>query len=254
MKFQESQQRFAAHIRHPELNAAPAEIEDRRMGIYRELFYKNIEGFIANGFPVLRKITEDEQWHAMVRDFMHRHQCHSPYFVEIAQEFLQYLDSEREAAETDFPFMLELAHYEWVELALDIDQAEIPTTGYNPQGDLLSGHPLVSPLVWVLQYQYPVHQISPEFIPEEPLPIPVFLLVYRNRQDQVKFMEINAVTARLLSILQERDMCRGEEAVTQLIEELQHPNPQVVYDGARQALNHLLEKEIILGTALKPVS
>lgn len=254
MKFQESQQQFAAHIRHPELNAAPADIEDRRMEIYRELFYKNIEGFIANGFPVLRKITDDHHWHAMVRDFMHRHQSHSPYFAEIAQEFLQYLDTEREPSDNDFPFMLELAHYEWVELALDIEQGEIPDTGYNPQGDLMSGHPLVSPLVWVLQYQYPVHQISPDFIPQEPSPAPVFLLVYRNRQDEVKFMEINAVTARLLSILQERRLCRGEEAVAQLIDELQHPNPLVVYDGARQALSHLLEKEIILGTALQPVS
>ncbi|MDX1692713.1 MAG: putative DNA-binding domain-containing protein [Ketobacteraceae bacterium] len=253
MKFQESQYRFAAHIRHPELNQAPEDIEDRRMGIYRDLFYKNIEGFLTNGFPVLRQITSDDHWHSMVRDFMNRHQCRSPYFARIAREFLEYLDGERTPHEADFPFLLELAHYEWVELALDISEQEIPATGYNPAGDLLSGHPVVSPLAWVLQYQYPVHQIGPGFIPTEPAEIPVFLLVYRNRDDQVRFMEINAVTARLLSIFQERELCRGEDAVAQLIDELQHPNPDVVYQGARQALAHLLEKEIILGTALKPI-
>lgn len=253
MNFKDAQYQFAAHIRHPDLNPAPEAIEDRRMGIYRELFYKNVESFIANGFPVLRKITDDEQWHRMVRDFFHRHQCKSPYFVEIAQEFLNYLDNEREPDPRDYPFMLELAHYEWVELALDIAQEEIPATGFNPNGDLMNGHPVVSPLVWVLHYQYPVHQISPSFIPTEPLATPVFLLVYRNRDDQVKFMEINAVTARLLSILQEKTFCKGEEAVTQLIEEMQHPNPQVVYDGGRQALQQLLQQEIILGTALTPV-
>ncbi|MCG8671640.1 MAG: putative DNA-binding domain-containing protein, partial [Pseudomonadales bacterium] len=225
--------------------------EDRRMGIYRDLFYKNIESFIANGFPVLRKITGDEAWHAMVRDFIDRHQSQSPYFVEIAQEFLKYLDEERREVESDYPFMLELAHYEWVELALDIDQQEIPQTGFNPSGDLMVGHPVVSPLVWVLQYQYPVHQIGPDFLPESPNPHPVFLLVYRNKDDEVKFMEINAVTARLLSILQEREFCKGEEAVSQLIEELNHPNPEVVLAGGQQALEHLRNQEIILGTSLK---
>ena len=253
MNFQEAQRVFAAHIRHPDINKAPADIEDRRMNIYRELFYNNIESFIANGFPVLRKIFDDASWHEMIRDFMHRHKCQTPYFLEIAQEFLKYLDEGRADHRSDFPFMLELAHYEWVELALDVDKQEIPTSGFNPSGDLMSGHPVISPLVWVLQYQYPVHRIGPEFLPESPSPQPHFLLVYRNREYQVKFMEINAVTARLLTILQEQNFCRGEEAVTQLIEELQHPNPQVVYEGGRQALENLLASEIILGTALTPV-
>lgn len=253
MNFQEAQYQFASHIRNPDVNPAPAGIEDRRMEIYRDLFYKNVESFISNGFPVLRRLMNDDQWHAMVRDFFVKHQCHSPYFVEISQEFLGYLDSEREPDESDFPFMLELAHYEWVELALDVDENEIPTSGFNPNGDLMAGHPVVSPLAWVLQYQYPVHQISPDFIPEEPSGQPIFLLVYRNKDDHVKFMEINAVTARLLTILQEREFCKGEDAVGQLIDELNHPNPDVVLEGGRQALEHLLRQEIILGTALTPV-
>lgn len=253
MDFQRAQRAFAAHIRHPDIHSAPADIEDRRMKIYRELFYNNIESFIANGFPVLRKVFDEIRWHDMIRDFMHRHKSQTPYFLEIAQEFLKYLDEERADNTDDYPFLLELAHYEWVELALDVDEQEIPTSGFNPSGDLMNGHPVISPLVWVLQYQYPVHRISPEFLPETPSAQPHFLLVYRNREYQVKFMEINAVTARLLTILQERSFCRGEEAITQLIEELRHPNPEVVYEGGRQALQDLLSKEIILGTALTPI-
>ncbi|RKZ79734.1 MAG: DUF2063 domain-containing protein, partial [Gammaproteobacteria bacterium] len=47
--FIDTQYQFAGHIRDPEHNPAPADIEQRRMAIYRELFYNNIEGFIANG-------------------------------------------------------------------------------------------------------------------------------------------------------------------------------------------------------------
>ena len=61
LAFQKLQYAFAAHIRDPEHRAAPAGIEDRRMGIYRELFYNNIEDFLATAFPVIRALTADER-------------------------------------------------------------------------------------------------------------------------------------------------------------------------------------------------
>ena len=47
---------FAAHIRDPENKPAPENIEDRRMGIYRDLFFNNIEGFLSGTFPVLKRL------------------------------------------------------------------------------------------------------------------------------------------------------------------------------------------------------
>ena len=81
--FKIHQYEFTAHIRDPENNSIPHGIEDRRMQIYRELLYNNIEGFIADAFPVIRKIYSDENWHEMVRDFLSSHQCQTPYFLEI---------------------------------------------------------------------------------------------------------------------------------------------------------------------------
>lgn len=85
---------FAAHLRDPEVNRAPSGIEDRRMKIYRELIYNNIESFISSGFPILRSITKDDKWHSMVRDFVSHHNSSTPYFLEISQEFLQFLQEE----------------------------------------------------------------------------------------------------------------------------------------------------------------
>lgn len=89
--FQDVQDVFTQHMRDPENNAAPEGIEDRRIKIYRELVYNNIEGFIANSFPVLRKITEDEQWHQMMRDYVCNHQAHTPLFPKMPQEFIGIL-------------------------------------------------------------------------------------------------------------------------------------------------------------------
>ena len=67
---------------------APDDVEDRRMAIYRELFYNNVEGFLSNSFPVLRKLHDDDRWHAMVRDFFSQHLAQTPLFLEIPREFL----------------------------------------------------------------------------------------------------------------------------------------------------------------------
>lgn len=251
--FQQLQWQFTRHIRDPEQHPSPANIEARRMRIYRELFYNNIESFLSNAFPVLRSLLEDSAWHALVGDFFSRHKCQSPYFLEISQEFLRYLQEERQSQAGDFPFLLELAHYEWLELAADVDADTLPTSGFNPEGDLLHGKPVLSPLAYVAAYEFPVHRIGPEFMPQQPGEQPTYLIIYRNGEDQVRFMEINAVTARLLQLLQENPHASGRQVIGQIQQELQHPDPQVVTEGGLQALQTLRDVGVILGTELKPV-
>ncbi|AOS95588.1 hypothetical protein AUP74_00112 [Microbulbifer aggregans] len=243
--FQRIQRDFAAHLRHPREHAPPAEIEDRRLAIYRDLIYNNIESFIASGFPVLRKLYSDSDWHAMVRDFVHLHASRSPYFLQISEEFLHYLQNEREAHPCDPPFLLELAHYEWVELALDVSDAEIPG-GLSREGDVLASIPVVSPLVWSLSYRFPVHQIGPAFQPEEPPEAPTFLLVYRDRSEEVGFMETNAVTARLLQLAQ-AEALPGRDLLLALAEEMHHPEPEVLVQFGQDLLEKLLRAGIVAG-------
>ncbi|ARN75288.1 DNA-binding domain-containing protein [Oceanicoccus sagamiensis] len=242
------QRQLASHIRNPEKVAGPEGLEPRRLKIYQDLFYKNIENFIANGFPILRSLIADDPWHQMVRDFMVHHQCHTPYFLEISQEFLLYLQNQRQAQATDPLFMQELAHYEWVELALDVADEDVASFDGDTEGDLLAGLPQVSPLAWSLAYQFPVHKIGVEYQPTEAAEQPTFLIVYRNRQDQVGFMEANSVTARLLELLQEEGAHSGEQVLQQVAQEMQHPDPQQVVAGGLAILQQLQSLDIILGT------
>ncbi len=247
--FQQLQKQFAAHLRDPQRNPAPAGIEERRLAIYRDLFYNNINSFLGNGFPVLRSLFNDQNWHALVRDFFSRHASQTPYFLEIAREFLHYLQHERTAQPQDLPFMLELAHYEWLELAVDVDPDEIDPAGCDPRGDLLDGRPALSPLAHVAAYSYPVHRICRDFQPLQPEAQPVWLIVYRNAEDRVRFMEISAATARLLELLQDSSL-RGQDAILQLQAELPGVPADVVRKGALQALQHLWESGVILGTSI----
>ena len=49
----EQQHIFTQYMRDPENSPMPDDIEPRRMSIYSDLVFRNIENFIANSFPVL---------------------------------------------------------------------------------------------------------------------------------------------------------------------------------------------------------
>jgi hypothetical protein len=239
---------FAAHIRDPEGKPRPLDVDDRRMAIYRDLFYNNVQSLLSGFFPVLRRILSNEHWHGMVRDFFVRHRARTPLFLELSQEFLDYLQNERETEPEDPPFLLELAHYEWVELALAVSDEDPDLTDVDPNGDLLDGCPLVSPLAWNLSYGFPVHRIAPGFQPDAPGNDPTHLVVYRNRAENVEFLEINAVTQRLLQLLRENPSWSGRQTLRRIVEELRHPQPDLVIEAGTQLLSDLRARNVILGS------
>lgn len=248
--FLQQQFHFAAHIRNPERHAAPAGIEDRRMGIYRDLFYNNVEGFLSNTFPVLRELIKDADWHAMARAFFAQHRSQSPYFLDIPREFLTWLSEERESQPNDLPFLQELAHYEWVELALSVAELEDSSLAVDPAGDLLLGVPVVSALAWPLTYHFPVHRICADFQPDSPGDTPTSLLLYRDDEDEVHFLELNPVSARLFGLCLEAaaNNQSGADLLQQIAAELQHPQPEQIRQFGHELLTDWAQRGILLGT------
>lgn len=250
--FRELQRAFAAHLRDPAHNPAPTGIEDRRLAIYRDLFFNNVENFLGTFFPVLRSLYGADDWLDLVRSYFALHHSETPYFLEIAGEFLAYLEREHVARACDPPYLLELAQYEWLELALDVAIEEIPGEGYDPAGDLLAGVPMVSPLAVLVRYGWPVQHISAAH--RDLPPADTFLMIYRNRADQVRFLELNAVAARLFAELNTEKSLpaaqrrSGRALALAIAAELGHGDPEAVVAGAREMLQSWRERDIILGT------
>lgn len=158
-----------------------------------------------------------------------------------------YLGQERETTKSDYPFMLELAHYEWAELALSLSEQEPDWSAIDTQGDLLKGLPVLSPLAWPLSYHWPVQNIGPDFLPHEQPDTITYLLLYRDDDDEVHFMELNPVTARLLQLIQAKSLSSGEAMLKQIADELKHADPQAVIQGGLSILNDLFQRNVILG-------
>jgi len=242
---------FAGHIRDPDHVPAPDGIEDRRMQIYRDLFFNNISRLLASNFPVLRRLYGDGNWSRLVREFYVEHRAHTPLFPELPREFLRYIEEKREQRRGDPPFLLELAHYEWVELALSLDQRKLEEIPVERNGDLLAGIPVLSPLAWPLSYRYPVHRIGPQFQPDEPPGEMTHLLVYRNRSDRVRFMQLNDVTRLLLALMQEQPESTGQSLLEAVAVNIHHPEPPKVISSGKQLMQDLLDRDVLLGIRIK---
>ena len=247
-EFQQKQYAFAAHIRDPENNPAPSGVEDRRMAIYRELFFNNLHNLIGSTFPVIKKLHKPDKFRSLIRAFMVQHEAQTPYFLEIPQEFLAFLQDEYELQADDFPFLIELAHYEWVELALSVSEDVNDTTKVDPDGDLLEGIPVRSVLAWTYAYQYPVHRISKDYQPTEPGEALTFLVVCRKANDDMDFLELNPVTARLLELIEANEQDTGRELLLKLADEINYPDVEALLQHGAEAMQQMRQVEIIIGT------
>ena len=247
--FKDKQLAFAAHIRDPENVPAPEGIENRRMAIYRELFFNNLRSLLSTTFPVLSELLGEQRWRQLIREFMQKHRAETPYFLQLPEEMIAFLENEYEPRDDDPPFIRELAHYEYVELALNTSEDENDLEGVDPEGDLLDQAPVKSVLTWAFAYHYPVHRISPDYLPTEPSEQPVYLAIYRNSDDKLGFMELNPLTAGLLDAIENNagGHC-GEALIRQLGETIGFPDVDALVVHGHEAMREMLTLGILVGT------
>ena len=245
--FLEVQRVFAAHIRNPQRNPPPRDVEPRRMRTYVRLFHRNIASFLDNGFPVAKSVLGADRWRGLVQGFFDRHASETPYFLDIGQEFMAFLD---EDTSLDVPdWLVELCHFEWVKRSLRNAGPEIPGSGIDRNGDLLSGQVVVSPLARPLCYRYRVHEIGPERIPEGAPGAPTWLIACRRRNDRVHFVASNALTHRLLEVVAAGGS--GNEALASLAAEFPRVDPGRLQREGAETLGRLRDAEVLLGVRVQ---
>lgn len=240
----ELQLRFAAHLRDPQQQPAPARIDARRLQVYRELYFNNIQSLLAANFPVIARTLGEQRWLPLVRAFCREHRARSPLFPEIGQEFIHFLDAR--PTDSGAPWLLELAHYEWIELALQISDAPMPP--HDPDGDLLAGVPVLSPWCRALAYQWPVHQIGPDHRPTSLPSQPTLLLARRQADGRIAFSELSALLYRLLERLEEHPELSGYQQLHALAQEAQVPADAAFLANGGAMLQQLRARDCVPGT------
>lgn len=242
-----AQHAFAAHLRDPERHAAPADVPDRRMQAYRELVHGNVESLVATNFPVLRSIHSDADWHARIRDFLAHHVAKTPLFTRLGLEWLDYLSGERARFANEPPYLLELARHEWLETELAICEEEALTIPVDPTADLVEDVPVLSPLVRWLRAEWPVHRISASWQPRERPERETCLVLCRDAEFEIRFMELTPQTLRLIELLAESPDATGRTLLERLARELGVADRSRFVETGRAALEALQQRAVLLG-------
>lgn len=187
---------LAQHLRDPQHRPRPGGLPERGMRLYGELLFNNVCGFLDRCFPVCRAVLGERRWRRLCRVFYRDAVCASPWFREIPAQFLAHL----RAAPVAMPlpaWLPDLAHYEWAELAVDVMAVTVPA--HDPAGDPMQAVPVLQPARMAIVSDWPLHRIGPDHRPRRKQP--THLLMFRGRQDEVRFVECNALAARLLAEL-----------------------------------------------------
>lgn len=239
------QRDFASYLREPERLTPPAGLSERRLRIYEELFFNNVRGFLDATFPVCAEILGEGDWVTLAKRFWAEHRCHSPYFLEIPQEFLHWLGKDTHGLPLPDYFM-ELAHYEWMELSVDV--AVVPEV-FVEQGNLIDQIPVLAPAAEGFLYNYPVQAISAEAPEVEAQQ--TALIVYRDEEESVQFIQTNPFTLGLLPILKEQRMVGAEAVASLLKSQGMEINEQMLGFGLG-ILHQWREQGLIRGTRRLP--
>jgi len=241
LSFQQYQLAFTARIRDAHGQPVPVGVAPERMAVYDEIVLNNLLESVSACFPVARKTIGKAAWLKLVQAFLKDHSADTPLFRKIPEEFLAFL---RQTKLTLPSYLEALCHYEWIELYLSaLPPLENPVA--DAQGDLAHCALVFTQAMQLLSYDYAVHKISPRHKPKRLEP--TYLLVHRDVNDKIKFIELNPMTFKLITLLKSGEFT-AEQALVMLADELKHPQPQIIMQFGLGVLLDLQSQGIILGT------
>ena len=240
-----AQRTFAAYLRDPEHLPIPFDLAPTRIAVYRHAVYANIERFMGDNFPRVKACLEDARWHLMIRDYVRHHRAETPAFAHLPNEFLRYLAATELAACP--PYLGELAHFEWLENCLSIDQRRVDLTAIDRTGDLLTGQIVVNPIHRVESYRYPVHVTEAGFEINESIE-PTHLVAFRDLANEFQFLELNTLALRLFCTIRDTPEINAAQVLREISEALGRHDPNPVLAGGLDILERLHKRQLILGT------
>ena len=175
------QQRFAQAIREGE--AADGLPQDR-LNVYIRLIRNNIHSFIDRCYTETPQYLDSGEWGRLKEGFIRDARAQTPYFQEIAGEFLQYCQSLSLSDD-----LLALMDFEHTQLLAEVVQTDSQT----PPADSDDLAYTLSPAAFVRRYHY---DVTDELQEAE-----TAVLVWRDKEDDVMYQTLDDFDALLLETL-----------------------------------------------------
>lgn len=189
----------AEHGLGPGDQAALTRFRDRWL-LYRDLVRTALEDPLLDAFPITHALlARDGAWTWAVEAFLASRTVSSPYYRDVAPAFVAWLADSRWGQER-WPFLLQLAHYEVLELDVVRHPDEPPPPGLlrEPAADRVA---VLDPAARNVAYGFAVQAATVE-APEPPAAC-AWLLCHRDREGAFRVLELTAHVSALLARSQE---------------------------------------------------
>ena len=221
-------------------------IKKDRLHHYRRLIYNIIDDAIESAYPITRSILSDEQWKEIIDAFITDHKCHHPQLFRMPGEIIEFVKLKQFDKKFNIPYLIDTLNFEWVEVEIhsmqDVKIPEIKITN-----DLLNSVLYFSPYFQLLNLSYPIHKLKDVDITD--YKGEYFILVYREDNGTVQYVELTVLTHYLLSKLStERTSLKS--LLNPIFEELGNINKDEWHEKGVAFLKEMYSIGIVKGTII----
>ena len=223
-----------------------------RWEVYRRIVRQRLREVVGHAFARLRARLGGERFDAIVARWLASAPPRSPHLRDVPGEMLAWLESNPSAlrAFDAAPFALDLARFEWAELAVAYaadgprgleDGCEVGELAMDRTAILAAAHVR-------LDLVYPVHRLADDAIDLAPSPVP--LCLYRDHTPlDVQTLELSPTAAAIVDAL-----ARGRVTLTRAVEVSAARHGAAIDAPFVEALSEVLadfvERGLVLGSAV----
>ena len=167
----------------------------QKIATYRDLVRNSLLSVISNIYPNTKKILAN-QWESLLGQYLELYPPGSPILNKAGEHFPEFISRQKIILKR-YPFLHELARYEWIEL--EIYEAENRNQKKNQRL-------LLNPIHNICLFEYPVHKIIERIENKKALgkvkKQKTNILIYRDPKDlTVRFFELSDATLLYIELL-----------------------------------------------------
>ncbi|MBX9693767.1 MAG: DNA-binding domain-containing protein [Cyanobacteria bacterium] len=232
-----------------------ADIDRRGVALYAKLIQRGRMEVMDSIYPACAMVL-GKHWIGAVEAYMET--CPPDHFNlnRSAKNFSQFLSTSSPSLVKKYPFLPELADYEWIELeVLESDKEYSPGIGLTLDSPekFQDYAPVVNPVLIIRRYEYPIAKIvdllqEDKALPRKLKPEAVILAVYREPEEHdSKFLELTELSNQLIEQASQNPTSYAQ-LVSFAIETSGSNNPQVMIVEFLELIEQLQKLKLLLGS------
>jgi hypothetical protein len=229
----------AATLQQAPLFDSPEWSEANGLRMYHLMRLEHMEDLLARVFARSKAVLGDDTWLELMEHFHVSWPCVGHPTAELMDEFVKFVQALPEV--DDVPVWLaELARFEWVLWSVQTQTRQRIHVAADQ--NWLDAHLAVNPTLREASFDWSVHEISPLFLPQEPMR--TVLWVLRDDSDDAQVVRGDLFGSQLLGLI--RQGLTPRQALSSMAHWFGHEQPQAFIEEAASVIDRLMQDKILM--------